>query len=139
VTVALDTNILSSILVSELTAPRVKSKLLQLRKHDELLVSAAVYAEILAYPRATEAIIEQFLLSTGIATDFLITEAVWRTAGQRYARYAERRRKSRGGHPKRFLTDFLIGAHALLRCDRLFTLDVERYRTDFPDLEVISI
>jgi predicted nucleic acid-binding protein len=39
---------------------------------------------------------------------------------------------SGGGNPKRLLVDFLIGAHAILKDDRLLTLDASCYREDFP-------
>jgi hypothetical protein len=35
------------------------------------------------------------------------------------------------------LPDFIIAAHALLRADRLLTLDPTRYRQDFPKLRVV--
>jgi predicted nucleic acid-binding protein len=127
------------VLASESSASSVNTLLGELGATGVLVVSGCAYAELLAFPGAPEAFIAEFLAGSEVGIDFATDESIWRTAGQRYARYAERRRKSRGGHPKRFLTDFLIGAHALLRCDRLFTLDVERYRTDFPDVELISI
>jgi predicted nucleic acid-binding protein len=34
------------------------------------------------------------------------------------------------------LPDFLIAAHALLRADRLMTLDPARYQQDFPELRL---
>ena len=39
-----------------------------------------------------------------------------------------------GGAAKRLLVDFIIAAHALLRADRLMTLDASRYARDFPRL-----
>jgi len=35
------------------------------------------------------------------------------------------------------LVDFVVAAHALLRADRLMTLDASRYRQDFPKLHII--
>jgi predicted nucleic acid-binding protein len=42
------------------------------------------------------------------------------------------------GPPRRLLVDFVIGAHALLRADRLLTLDTSLYKQDFPDLKIIT-
>jgi len=42
-----------------------------------------------------------------------------------------------GGQPRRILADFVVGAHALLRTDRLFTFDRDRYMTDFPELPLM--
>src|SRR5438046_5990875 len=45
--------------------------------------------------------------------------------------------QSRAGSPKRLLVDFIVAAHALLRADRLMTLDASRYRQDFPKLRLL--
>ena len=101
------------------------------------MICAPVYAELLAHPKVTEPFVDEFLSTTNVAVDFVLEEAVWREAGRHFAGYAKRRRRSGGGHPKRLLVDFLIGAHASLRADRLLTLDRERYAQDFPKLRLI--
>jgi predicted nucleic acid-binding protein len=40
------------------------------------------------------------------------------------------------GLPRRLLTDFVIGVHALRRADRLITFDAGGYRRDFPELQI---
>jgi predicted nucleic acid-binding protein len=82
--------------------------------------------------------LDEFLSTTGISTDFDIEEEVWRVAGHRFAKHAARRRATRGGHPRRLVADFVIGAHALLRADRLLTLDTSIYKQDFPELKIIT-
>jgi predicted nucleic acid-binding protein len=101
-----------------------------------LVVGAPVYAELLAYPKATESFVHNFLADTGITVDFELVQSVWVEAGRRFARYANRRRKS-SDEPKRLLVDFVIGSHALTQADRLMTLDPKRYRRDFPDLDLL--
>jgi predicted nucleic acid-binding protein len=59
---------------------------------------------------------------------------VWHAAGAAFAAYAARRRRSKGGEPKRLLVDFIVGAHAVLKADRLLTLDPARYSLAFPKL-----
>lgn len=59
-------------------------------------------------------------------------------AGDR-VEYANRRRQAAGEGPKRPLTDFVIGAHALLHADRLMTLDPIRYCQDFPELLLMTV
>jgi hypothetical protein len=81
--------------------------------------------------------VDEFLISTRIAIDFDLGESVWRDAANRFAVYAERRRRSGSGSPKRLLVDFLIGAHAILKADRLLTLDASRYREEFPKLKLL--
>jgi predicted nucleic acid-binding protein len=82
---------------------------------------------------------ERFLAKTGIAVDFSLDEPIWRRAAEGFAAYALRRRRSSGDHPKRLLVDFVIAAHALLRADRLMTLDARRYSQDFPDLRLVPL
>jgi predicted nucleic acid-binding protein len=73
----------------------------------------------------------------GIYLDFLLDEQVWERAANAFVAYVQRRRQSRGGSPKRLLVDFIVAAHALLRADRLMTLDATRYRQDFPKLRLL--
>lgn len=54
-------------------------------------------------------------------------------AGQAHRLYRER-----GGRRERTLPDFLIGAHALVAGYTLLTRDAPRYRSYFPDLDIIS-
>jgi predicted nucleic acid-binding protein len=37
---------------------------------------------------------------------------------------------------RRLLADFVIGAHALLRADRLVTFNGADFRSDFPELKI---
>jgi predicted nucleic acid-binding protein len=111
--------------------------LFEARSEGGLVICAPVYCELLAYPSATPRFIKEFLGETGIFVDFLLDEQVWQRAANAFVGYAERRRRSRGGSAKRMLVDFVIAAHALLRADRLMTLDASRYRRDFPKLHII--
>lgn len=101
------------------------------------MICGAVYAELFAYPGMSEEVLRAFLLDTGVQVDFDLGDNVWRTTGAAYAQYAERRRRSGGGEPKRLLVDFVIGAHALVVADRLMTLDPDRYRSAYPTLVLI--
>jgi len=102
-----------------------------------LLISPFVFAELHAYPGATESFIREFLSATGLVVDLRLEETVWTETGKRFALYAVRRRESSPTGPKRLLADFLIGAHALVQADRLLTLDSRRYSQDFPELRLI--
>jgi len=134
---ALDTNIISAVWSGSAPSAHVASMLAKAANEGALVISAPVYVELLAYPNATGQYLDQFLASTRIQVDFVIEELVWRETAQRYAAYARRRRKSGGGEAKRLLADFLIGAHAFLHADRLFTLDPHRFTRDFPNLRLI--
>jgi predicted nucleic acid-binding protein len=97
-----------------------------------------VYVELPAYPKATRSLVDQFLTRTYIVADFLLDEPVWQEAGATYAAYVQRRRWSKEGSPKRLLVDFIVGAHATLKADRLLTLDGARYKVAFPELATVS-
>ncbi len=109
------------------------------KREGALVLSGVVFAELLAFPGATELRLEAFMVETGIESDFGFGEAVWREAGRRFSKYAERRRRADGGEPKRMLADFLVGAHAFVRAERLITLDKRRYVRDFPELTLLEI
>ncbi len=131
---AVDANVISGLWSREPLASRVAADLGRAHSEGGLVVAAPVYAELLAHPSATPGFVDGFLAATNVVVDFALDEAVWREAGARFAAYAARRRDSGGTGPKRPLVDFVIGAHAALRADRLLTLDRDRYARDFPQL-----
>ena len=104
-----------------------------------LVISGAVFAELLAFPGRTESFLNQFLKDTGIAVDWSTDESLWRAAGKSFQKYANRRRKRRAGQPRRILADFLIGAHALEKGYSLLTLDDGIYRAAFPKLHIVKV
>jgi predicted nucleic acid-binding protein len=105
----------------------------------ELVISAPVYAELVAAPGRSEAIVDAFFRETGVSVDWLIDERIWREAGRAYQLYANARRRRREPGRRRVLADFIIGAHAVVRGARLLTFDSRIYRSAFPSLDVISI
>lgn len=133
---AIDTNILSAIWSGEPSARQLAGRLGAARLDGALLIAPAVFSELHAYPGATADFIAGFLKATGIAVDWKLEEAVWLETGLRFARYDVRRRTSAGSGPRRLMADFLIGAHALLQADRLFTLDPKIYEQDFPEVRM---
>jgi hypothetical protein len=83
--------------------------------------ASAAERRLRAYPSATERFVHEFLAETGILVDFLLDEPLWQRATDAFVSY-----RSRSGSPKRVLVDFVVAAHALLRADRLMTLDAAR-------------
>ena len=136
---AIDTNVISALWSSEPFAGQIAELLGRASSEGALVVAAPVYAELMAHPKATPRFVDQFLASTRVDAEFFLEEAVWHETARSFAAYARRRRASAGGAPKRLLVDFLVGAHALLSSDRLFTLDPDRYRHDFPKLRLLGI
>ena len=134
---ALDSNILSALWSAETSAPRVRQELIYARGQGSLIVSAPVFVELSAHPLVVRGVVEKLLDEADVSIDFELNAAVWRKAAEGFAAYAHRRRRSGSSSPKRLLPDFLIAAHALLRADRLMTLDPGRYQQDFPELRLV--
>ena len=134
---AIDSNVLSAIWSSEPSAPQLVQSLARARSNGALVISGPVFSEIHAHPRLTSDLIQEFLEGALISVDFQLSENVWRETGIRYGRYAARRRKSGGSEPRGLISDFIIGAHALIQADCFLTLDKGIYRRDFPELLLI--
>jgi hypothetical protein len=104
----------------------------------QLVLPAPVYGELMGLPSRSVAEIDTFLSMTGIEIDWGMEQAIWRAAGIAFQGYVRRRLASTGLLPRRILTDFLIGAHALVRGYTLLTLDRRHYETSFPGIRVES-
>lgn len=104
-----------------------------------LILSAPVFAELMAAPGRTEAFLNKFLRDTGMRVEFDLDEEIWRAAGRAFQAYAARRRKQRDPGPRRILADFLIGAHAFQRGYTLLTLDGRLYKIAFANLVVVTV
>jgi predicted nucleic acid-binding protein len=135
---ALDTNILSAVWSGEPSAAAIAAQLSKARAQGALVVSSPVFVELSAIPAVNVSVqlVDKLLAEMTIAIDFDLGEDVWRLAASSFAAYATRRRRSGGGSPKRLVADFLIASHALLKADRLMTLDANRYGLDFPNLRM---
>lgn len=131
---AVDANVISALWSRESSAVSMAELLRRARRGGGLVICPAAYAELLAHPKVAPEFVESFLEDTGIDIEFEMDATIWRLAGSGFASYAERRRRSKDGNPKRLLVDFLIGAHASLRADRLLTLDPGRYKQAYPKL-----
>jgi predicted nucleic acid-binding protein len=139
-TTAIDTNIIIALWDADPgTTLAARTALENAFHRGNLIVAAPVFAELLAAPARTEDFVNGFFGDTGIAVDWDLSEAVWRTAGRAFRGYAERRRKHRASVPRRILADFLIGAHAAAHGYRLLTLDEHLFRAAFPALSIETI
>ena len=136
---AIDTNVISALWSGSPIVARVTALLGRVSTEGALVVCGPVYAELVAHPKVTQQYVDQFLASTRVEVDFVLDEPVWRETARRFAEYARRRRKSAGGEARRLVVDFLIGAHAALHADRLFTFDPRFYAQDFPKLPLIGL
>jgi predicted nucleic acid-binding protein len=139
-TTAIDTNVIIALwdpdpAVSTSAQEALDASLAQ----GSLVLSPAVFAELMAAPGRSEAFLNDFCVDTGLTVEFDLDEEIWRAAGRAFRAYAARRRKQRDPGPRRILADFLIGAHAAHRGYRLLTLDDHLYHAAFPNLTVVAV
>jgi len=96
-----------------------------------LVINPLIYAEIsLGFNQVAE--LEAALTINFFRRDPLPYEAAF-LAGQRFLEY-----RRRGGERRSPLPDFYIGAHAAVTGTPLLTRDVNRYRTYFPAVQLIT-
>ena len=127
---AVDTNVLLDVfLADENHGPTSVALLRNAYDRGAVLVSEIVYAE-LAPVFDTRGSLDSALHQIGARVSPIDTGIAFE-AGRRWWRY----RRS-GGPRQRIITDFLIGAHALLEAERFLTRDRGFYRTYFPELTV---
>lgn len=96
-----------------------------------LVINDVIYAELsIRYPtiEALEAVMGQ----TGIVMTPIPRAALF-LAGKVFQRY-----RATGGVRTGVLPDFFIGAHSAVTGLRLITRDTRRYRTYFPDIDLIT-
>lgn len=125
---ALDTNILLDIFLPDKQYVESSSELLR-RAYDEgaLVICHLVYAELV--PQFTDrAKLDQALSQLSVQASSLDDDITF-LAGTKWQEY-----RFAGGPRKRIISDFIIGAHAALKAERLLTRDRGFYKTYFPKL-----
>ena len=96
-----------------------------------IVMTAAVIGELAVRERSYPALIA-LCETLEITVGALDGRAAYR-AGLAQLEY-----RRRGGHRESLLGDFLIGAHAAIADAALLTRDPRRYRSYFPELELIT-
>jgi len=151
---AVDTNILLDILITDETYSKGSKKLLDTYiEEGQLVVCEIVYAE-LASQFLSEGAVRDFFADTGIK---LINsdEKTLYIAGERWAAYTRNKKRHlqcaqcgehvtvvcpRCNYPlsfrQRIISDFIIGAHALMNADLFLSRDRGFYGTYFKDLKI---
>jgi predicted nucleic acid-binding protein len=139
---AVDTNILFDILLSDKSHVLSSKRLLdEYASKGRLIICEIVYAE-LASQFGYEKEITTFLSDTGI---MLVnsSEKSLAAAGERWRSYLKSRKPvacPQCNHPvqlrQRVLSDFIIGAHALIHAEQFLSRDRGFYRAYFKDLKV---
>lgn len=106
-------------------------KLAEFGGKQNLLINPIVYAE-LAAGFTTEQELQEGIRSLSLAQEHLPWPAAF-PAGLAFLKY-----RRAGGAKTSPLPDFYIGAHAAVKKYRLLTRDLRRYRTYFPNLNLIA-
>jgi predicted nucleic acid-binding protein len=96
-----------------------------------LVINPVIWSELAASP-LSEQQLSLALDWLDLKKEPLSYEVAFR-AGKAHLLY-----RRNGGQRERTLPDFFIGAHAAVRSHRLLTRDAARYRSYFPDLDIIS-
>jgi predicted nucleic acid-binding protein len=137
--VAVDTNVFIRLLSgNQELAPAARVVLERTSREAEVVVSPAVFAELVAGSWSLEEV-ARFFEEKSITVHWELDWQVWREAGLRYAAYARDRRKEGSGGPRRILADFLIGSHALLMAGaNLLTSDTGIFANYFPELRILT-
>ncbi len=95
------------------------------------IITDIIYAELSAgYASLSE--VEIIVRDFDLVVAHLSRQAL-HLAGRAYARY-----RAAGGPRANLLPDFLIGAHASVMGLPILTRDARRYRSYFPDVEIIA-
>ena len=99
---------------------------------DDVVICDAAFAEVCSYSDPIEPLLET-LAKSGIRFSAVTEQAAIR------AGVMQHRFRARGGSRKvRVVSDFLIGAHALVQCGALITRDTGFYRDYFKGLKIIN-
>lgn len=130
---AIDTNILIDILEPDPTfGPASREMLKRCLEEGNVVACGAVWAEIAtAYQKDVKGLLQTLNLMK-IFYSPLSQEAALEAARCWYTY------RQQGGTRYRIATDFLIGAHALIQCNRLLTRDQGFFRNYFQSLQVIE-
>src|SRR5258707_7838441 len=100
-TTAIDTNVIVALWDAEDTLHRVARVALDKAFNEgTLVISGAVYAELMAAPGRTEAFVDRFCEETGIAVEWDLRERVWRGAGGGVLGFWGGRKEKGAGGPR---------------------------------------
>jgi len=129
--VLVDSNVFLDLFEGGPTRDWSRDALAQAGSAAALTVNPIIWSEISAR-FATQADLLDALTGLSVQREPIPFEAAF-AAGKAHLVY-----RKAGGARERTLPDFLIGAHAATSGHILLTRDASRYRTYFPDLEIIA-
>ncbi|ETW98758.1 MAG: hypothetical protein ETSY1_17505 [Candidatus Entotheonella factor] len=129
---AVDTSVIIDILEPDpVYGPMSREALRTCLREGTVVASSIVWAEVAtAYGQISQDAVDAMNeLSIGYVT---IRQDSALTAAQHWFEY-----RQQGGRRERIVADFLIGAHAVVQCDRLLSRDRGFYRSYFTSLSLI--
>ena len=127
-----DTNVLLDVFLPDPVHGESSSTALEKAFHEgSLMVNEIVYAELAPQFESRE-LFDDVLGKLGIQMVVADTEVAF-SAGEAWKTY-----RKTGGKRNRIIADFLIGAHAFLKADRLLTRDRGFYRDYFKKLVILD-
>jgi predicted nucleic acid-binding protein len=129
--IAIDSSVLIDLLCGSQRADTVELTLRDALARGPVVVCDVVVSEVCSSLRDGDRAM-QALEDMGIAYSAVEQKAAVR-AGEMQRRY-----RARGGERLRTVPDFIVGAHALLQCDALITLDAAFFRDFFKGLKIIA-
>jgi len=130
---AIDTNILLDIFLPNERFAAESAKLLKLAYNKgALIICDIVYAELVPQFQDRQRL-DNTLATINVSLSSANADIAF-LAGEKWSLY----RKS-GGTRERIITDFLIGAHALMKAERFLTRDRGFYKSYFPELQILSL
>ena len=129
---AIDTNILIDIFIADKQFGSASAEALK-----TCLLEGAVHACSIVWTEIATAFDDENLFLAAMQDLNIEFTELNQQAALNAAKSWQQYRKA-GGKRDRIAADFLIGAHALIQCDRLLTRDGDFYRKYFQDLEIIN-
>ncbi|MEM0898555.1 MAG: type II toxin-antitoxin system VapC family toxin [Pseudomonadota bacterium] len=127
----IDTNVILDILGPEDVFQSWSVRRLAASASEGVLIINPIVVSELA-PALSKSSLKAMLMKMMIGRENINFDAA-HAAGVAHAAY-----RKAGGRRERTLPDFLIGAHASVSGHRLLTRDPARYRSHFPEIEIIA-
>jgi predicted nucleic acid-binding protein len=129
---AIDTNVLLDVFLPDKKYIDRSAALLR-QAYDEgaLVICEVVYSELV--PQFNDrSLLDSTLARINVTLSSMDSDVAY-VAGEKWGLY-----RKVGGKKERIITDFLIGAHALLKADRFLTRDRGFYKKYFQDLKILG-